>query len=358
MTAPVAGGSEDRADGGDEGPWTVLRLVRWSAGYLGRKGVVASQARLEAEHLLAHALGTTRLQLYLQFDRPLTPGELERYKPLLLRRAGREPLQYILGRGAFRELDLRVDPRVLIPRPETEELVEAVLEWARRRVGEGAGGAGSRHREVTRTSLPWSSPDAGAATTEAPPGDVGPRPPSRATATATGRVLTALDVGTGSGCIALSLALEGPFRRVVATDPSPDALAVARENASETGLDRWVEFREGPLFGPVGRSEAFDVVVSNPPYVARVDAGNLEPEVRRHEPEGALFAGDDGLEVVTPLVSRVASHITAGGLLALEVGLGQAPRVAELIRGSGGFDEPRVRRDLAGRPRMVLAERR
>jgi release factor glutamine methyltransferase len=335
----------------------VLRLVRWSAGYLERKGVAESQARLDAEHLLAHALATTRLQLYLQFDRPLTPGELERYKPLLLRRANREPLQYILGRGAFRELDLRVDPRVLVPRPETEELVEAVLEWARRRVGEDV--VGSRHREGARTSLPWSSPEDAATETEASPGGVEPRLPSRATAaTARGRVLTVLDVGTGSGCIALSLALEGPFRRVVATDPSPDALAVARENASESGLDRWVEFREGPLFGPLGESEAFDVVVSNPPYVARSDAEDLEPEVRRHEPEGALFAGDDGLEVTTALVSRVASHVTAGGLLALEVGSGQAPRVVELIRVAGGFDEPRVRRDLAGRPRMVLAERR
>ena len=291
------------AEARPDGPWTVLGLIRWSGAYLEEKGV--ERGRLDAEHLLADTLGTTRLQLYLQFDRPLTPEELGAFKPLLLRRAGREPLQYILGRAAFRELELAVDPRVLIPRPETEVLVEEVLTWARAR-GEGLG---------------------------------------------------ALDVGTGSGCIALSLAREGPFATVVATDASPDALAVARHNAEAAGLLGRVELRAGALYEPVAEDERFDVVVSNPPYVAEGEADSLEPEVARWEPGSALWAGASGLDVLEPLVAAAASRLADRGLLALEVGAGQTDAVAALVRAAGAFSEPRVRKDLAGRPRIVLAER-
>jgi release factor glutamine methyltransferase len=296
-----------------EGPWTVLGLVLWSAEYLKEKGV--EQARLDAEHLLAHALGTSRLQLYLQFDRPLTPAELKAFKPLLLRRSRREPLQYVLGRAAFRQLDLAVDRRVLIPRPETEVLVDAVLEWAR---AHATGGAAS-------------SPAAGD--------------------------LVALDVGTGSGCIALSLLTEGPFRRVVSTDASADALEVARANAAALGLtERW-DGRLGSLYEPLDAAERFDLIVSNPPYVARLDAAGLEPEVRDWEPEAALFGGADGLDVLSALVAGAADRLTTGGLLALEVGLGQANAVADRIRDTAAFEEPRIRRDLTGRPRILLAHR-
>jgi release factor glutamine methyltransferase len=288
----------------------VLGLVLWSADYLKEKGV--EHARLDAEHLLAHSLGSTRLQLYLQFDRPLTQAELAAFKPLLLRRAKREPLQYVLGRAAFRELELAVDRRVLIPRPETEVLVDVVLEWARAR----AGMAGDRSVE-----------------------------------------LDALDVGTGSGCIALSLLTEGPFRRVVATDASSDALAVAAANAVTAGVaDRW-DGRLGSLWAPLGADERFDVVVSNPPYVARLDAPALEPEVRDWEPEAALFGGTEGLDVLGALVDGAADRLRPGALLALEVGLGQADAVAGRIRSTGAFGEPRVRRDLTGRPRILQAER-
>lgn len=286
-----------------DGVWTVLRMIRWSGEYLEDKGV--SGGRLDAEHLLAHVLDLSRLQLYLQYERPLTPVELAEYKPMLLRRAGREPLQYILGTAAFRNLEVAVDERVLIPRPETEQLVEAVLEWARKR------------DEAT---------------------------------------LTVLDVGTGSGCIALSLAQEGPFRRVVGTDPSVEALELARRNVERTGFSETVELRRGSLFEPV-RGERFHVVVSNPPYIPAGDEGSLEPEVRDWEPGDALFAGTDGLDVVRAVVEGAPAALHGGGLLALEVGLGQAPAVADLVRETGRFGEPTVRRDLAQRPRMVLAER-
>lgn len=286
----------------DGEPWTMLGLILWSASYLAEKGV--EQGRLDAEHLLAHALGTTRLQLYLQFDRPMDAAELAAFKPLLLRRGKREPLQYVVGRAAFRELELAVDPRVLIPRPETEVLVDVVLEWARGKSD-----------------------------------------------------LDGLDVGTGSGCIGLSLLTEGPFRRVVAIDRSKEALAVAGANAAAAGVgERW-DARAGDLWAPLAASERFDVIVSNPPYVAQGEAPGLQPEVRDWEPAGALFAGERGLDVLDALVAGAGDRLRPGGLLAMEVGLGQAEGVAAGLRVVGGFAEPRIRRDLAGRPRIVLAER-
>lgn len=282
--------------------WTVLRLIRWSAEYLAGKGV--ESARLDAEHLLAHALDTGRLQLYLQYDRPLTPDELAAFKPLLLRRGKREPLQYVVGRTAFRDLDLCTDPRVLIPRPETEQLVQLVLDECRERPGG-----------------------------------------------------TVLDIGTGSGCIALSLAREGTFDRVVATDTSADAIDVARLNAEAASLAVPVDFRVGDLFAPVA-GERFDVVVSNPPYVGEDEASELEPEVRDWEPRSALFAGPSGFSVLDRLFGEMGEHIRPGGLLALEVGMSQAEAVAQRIASAGGFDDAEVRRDLAGRRRFVLARRR
>ncbi len=296
--APVSG--NDR----DEEVWTVLRLMRWSGEYLESKGI--ERGRLEAEHLLAGALGVERLQLYLQFDRPLSPEELDRFRPLLRRRAKREPVQYILGRAAFRELELKVDRRVLIPRPETEVLVDEVLAWAR-----GAGREG----------------------------------------------LSAVDLGTGTGAIALSLALEGPFGRVVATDASADALAVARENLMASGLQDRVELREGDLFDALGADETFDLVVSNPPYVTDSEMEALQPEVGQWEPVQALAAGPDGMRVLRAIVSGAGAHMEAGGLLALEIGAEQARPVVGLVEAAGGYDDVRIRRDFTGRERMVLARR-
>ncbi|MCA1791515.1 MAG: peptide chain release factor N(5)-glutamine methyltransferase, partial [Thioalkalivibrio sp.] len=190
MSEPAT--EQTRRPSAESESWTVLRLILWSAEYLGGKGV--ERARLDGEHILAHALGLKRLDLYLQYDRPLTPEELDSFRPLLKRRASREPLQYILGSQPFRELDLAVDRRVLIPRPETEVLVGEVLDWAR---------ASGR-----------ASPDA-------------------------------LDIGTGSGAIALSLALEGPFGSVVATDLMSEALEVATRNRAAAALEDRVEFRLG-----------------------------------------------------------------------------------------------------------------
>jgi len=286
-------------------PWTVLRLLRWSTQYLEARGL--AEARVDVEHLLAHVLGLNRLELYLNFERPLVAEELARFKPLLLERAKRRPVQYILGRAAFRELELEVDPRVLIPRPETEELVEAVL---------------SRVREWGRDGL------------------------------------SGLDLGTGSGAIALSLALEGPFGRIVATDSSADALEVARANARAAGLeDGVVEFREGDLFEPIRRGETFDVLVANPPYVSSGDHAALAPEIRDWEPRGALVASEEGLAILARVVAGAPGVLRSGGLLALETGAGQTDAVAGAITETEAFDPPVVLRDLSRRDRMVLAIR-
>ncbi len=287
-------------------PWTVLRLLRWSTQYLEEKGV--EDARLDVEHLLAHALEMSRLDLYLHFDRPLTPDELSGFKPLLLERADRKPLQYIVGRASFRELELQVDSRVLVPRSETEELVGAVL---------------ARVRE-------WGDAD-----------------------------LSVLDVGTGSGAVALALATEGPFSRVVATDRSAAALEVARANAERSldGAGVEVEFRKGDLLETVEPHERFDVVVSNPPYVREDEHAELPTEIREWEPREALVAGEDGLTLLRRLVGGAPEVLNPGGLLAVEVGAGQAEAVASLVRHTAGLGAPVVLKDLARRDRIVLADR-
>ena len=285
----------------DSDPWTVLRLILWSSEYFDRKGL--SSGRLDAEHLLAHVLHTGRLQLYMDFDRPLTHEELDRFRPLLKRRASREPLQYIIGCQPFRQLELTVQPGVLIPRPETEQLVDGVLEWF-------------RSEEVDQP--------------------------------------TALDIGTGTGAIALSLAAE-VGARVMATDISSVALSVARSNAAAAELGAFVKFLEGSMFDPVPFGARFDTIVSNPPYIREVDEVMLEPEVLDWEPREALFSGEDGLDVIRGLVAGASGHLRPGGMLALEVGLHQAREVALLLEDSGDYTDVRIMRDHAAIERFVFA---
>jgi release factor glutamine methyltransferase len=245
---------------------------------------------LDAEVLLAHALQTDRTQLFLDREREVTGPAVRTFQDLVRRRTvAREPVAYLVGSKGFRHIDLQVDGRVLVPRPETELLVEVGLEL-----------------------------------------------PQRA------RVV---DVGTGSGAIALALKHERPDLDVTATDVSAEALAVARANAERLGLD--VTFQHGDLF-----TGTFDAVLSNPPYIATGDP--LPPDVVDHEPHTALFGGDDGSDVVRRLVARCAEHEI--GLLAMEVGEGQAGAVAALA-GGAAFASVEVRRDLAGIDRVVIARR-
>lgn len=280
---------------------TALELAKQAGVFLGERGI--ENGRLEAELLLSGILGNRRLDLYLQYDRPVTADEIARYRAAVRRRLRREPLQYILGEVDFRRLRLSVDRRALIPRPETEVLVGTVLEWA------------------------------------------GGRPD-----------LSAIDIGTGSGAIALSLAVEGEFGRIVATDVSADAIELARHNAQRCGVAGRIEFRHGELWADNGDGARFDVVVSNPPYIAESERSSLQPEVRDWEPAGALFAGADGLSVVNAIVDGAWDQLNEGGLLAVEIGAGQGDAVRKSAC-ERGYAAVRIITDLAGRQRIALASK-
>ena len=290
--------------------WTIGRLLQTAAGYLKDKG--SPSARLDAELLLADTLHLERIDLYTQHDRPLTPQEVASYRALVARRANREPVAYIRGRAYFRHLCLEVRPGVLIPRPETEELVDLALATLRRRP-------------------PW--------------GDLPDRliPPE---------IPVIADVGTGSGAIALSLAQEAGVR-VLAVDDSPAALAVAGENARSLGLDGRVVLRQGDLLAGIPESQ-LEMVVSNPPYVRSGDIPSLAPDIRLYEPVAALDGGPDGLDVYRRLVPEAARALRPGGTLLLEVGESQAGAISDLAV-AAGFVLVSVHKDLSRKERMVEA---
>lgn len=279
--------------------WTVGALLRWTAPYFQSKGI--ESPRLDAELLLAFALQTERLRLYLDFEKPVTAAERARFRELVQRRAGqRVPTAQLTGEREFWSLPLRITPDVLIPRPDTETLVEAVL-------------------------------------AQFPGAEAAPR---------------ILDLGTGSGAIALALASERPRAQLTASDVSSAALAVAEQNAGRLGLDGRLRLLAGCGFAPVA-GERFDAVVSNPPYLSRAEAGNLAPELA-HEPELALFAGEDGGEALRHIIAAAPGALEAGGLLALEIAPAQAAAVREWLA-QAGFAEIETRRDLGGNERAVLA---
>ncbi|XXF80419.1 peptide chain release factor N(5)-glutamine methyltransferase [Myxococcaceae bacterium GXIMD 01537] len=277
--------------------WTIRKVLTWTAQHFEKRGV--DSPRLTAEVLLAHVLKTGRVRLYVDLDRPLSKDELGAFRGLIERRMAGEPTQYLTGVREFYNRPFKVDARVLIPRPETELLVEAAL-----------------HR------LPKDAP---------------------------GR---ALDVCTGSGCLAISLAAERPQATVYATDLSADACAVAKENAQALGVADRVHILQGDLFAPLPPDALFDVVVSNPPYIATAEIDTLSPEVRR-EPRMALDGGPDGLALIRRVARGARKHLVPGGLLAMEVGETQGPALIEVLQGEGYVDV-RVEKDLERRDRMAF----
>ena len=280
-------------------------------------------SRVEAERLLSLALGISRGDLQLSLESELSAEDARTLAEAVRRRLAGEPLQHIEGNVEFRDLVLAADPRAFVPRPETEQLLDRVLEWARERqqTVEGV-------RVVTR-------------------------PAGRA------YVEGALDIGTGSGAIALTLADEHVAARVVALDRSRQALEQATENRRRVGqTEASVEFRlvEGTLWEAVGEGERFDLIVSNPPYVSTAEMGHLPPEVR-HDPSEALVAGEDGLDVISEILTGAWDHLKAGGALFLEIGDGQGQRVGELLAESGDWSRTAIQKDLAGKVRFAFAER-
>jgi release factor glutamine methyltransferase len=273
-----------------------------------RLSAVTDSPQAEAEELLGRLLGLARAELYLQRTRELAADEWQRLDRWLARRVRGEPVQYITGHAAFRGLDLAVDAAVLIPRPETEGLVEAVLSVLR--------------EELAR----WREP----------------------------RVL---DLGTGSGAIALAIAREWPSAIVTATDASDEALAVARANAEACGVAGRLRFLRGDWLEPVPPDERFEVIVSNPPYIAEGERDALQAQVRDFEPERALFSGETGLEALREIVDEAPRYLVGGGLLALELAEMRAREVAAWLEGAHDWQGVRLIDDLAGRPRALLARR-
>lgn len=288
--------------------WTIASAFSEALKRLESAETSHRQAEAEVEELIGRLLQLGRADLYLQRERPLSAEEHRALEGWIDRRLRGEPIQYITGRAAFRELDLAVTPAVLIPRPETELLVETVLEALR--------------SERTR----WPAP----------------------------RVL---DLGTGSGAIALAIVKEWPQARLTATDRSRAALEVAERNAAELGLEGHIRFLEGEWFEALPADERFEVVVSNPPYIADTELESLPRDVRDHEPSAALFAGPTGLEALRSIVDDAPRHLVGGGVLALELAESRAHDVSAWLEGAHDWQHVALRDDLAGRPRILLARR-
>lgn len=284
-------------------PMSIRRAIRDAEGRLRRKGLLSPG--LDAEILLSFCLGMDRTGLLREGDRPVAPGEMQTFNDLLERRLRGEPVAYIVGRREFWSLDLKVSPAVLVPRPETEILVQAVLETARR----------------SGTSAP--------------------------------RIL---EIGTGSGAVSVALARELISARIFATDLSPEALRVARENAAVHGVADRIFFIACNLLEPF--SGSFDMIASNPPYLSEAEYEGLPVEIRDYEPKGALLAGPGGTEFHRAIIRHAGAHLREGGWLFLEIGFGQKDPVRALLDQAGHFDSVLFTGDYAGIDRVVTARRR
>lgn len=278
---------------------TVLEIIRRTTEFFEGKGI--ETPRLDAELLLAHTLGMKRMQLYLQFERPMTDPELEKLRPLVRRRGTREPLQHIIGDLEFANVVLKTDRRALIPRPETEELVDLI------------------GRELTT-------------------------PPARIA-----------DLGTGSGAIAISLAECFPKAAVIAVEVSPEAVALARENAAATAAGPRVSIVEGD-WRTVLASGEFDLIAANPPYLSEAEVATTQPEVRDFEPRGALVSANAGTAALEEIIRLAPAALAPGGLLALETGIDQHEYLLGIAE-DAGFTTRKSLKDLSGRDRFLLLTR-
>jgi len=332
------------------GGMTIGEACLQASSYLAKAG--ASEPRASAELLLMHALGLDRAAFLRDWREPMPEERLAEWAAMVRRRAAGEPVQYIVGEQWFCGLPFTVTPAVLIPRPETELLVEAVLETADRLWPSSSGAANPRASDAAhpRASIPDAArPHAVANADSAQPHGAGVGP---------ARPLVA-DIGTGSGAIAVALAARRPMWRLFATDLSPDALAVAKANADRHGVSGRIAFIRGDLLEPFASGAeagaALDIVVSNPPYIPSSDLPGLQREVRDFEPRLALDGGADGLEPYRRMAARLRALPSAPRLVAFEVGFGQARAVADLLADAGHWSDIRIIRDYAGIERHVIA---
>jgi release factor glutamine methyltransferase len=288
-----------------EEPWTILKLLHWTTDYF-KKNEVA-EPRASAEVLLAHLLSEDRLFLYLNYDRPMDAEELATFRTFVKRRLEGEPNQYITGTQEFWSLPFRVNPDVLIPRPETEVLLETVLEFL-----------GSPKTEIT-----------------------------------------VLDLGTGSGAVAVALAREFDLIRIVATDLSKTAVKLAQENALLNQVGSKIHFICADMFSAFSSvSQKFAVVATNPPYVSHAEFSGLSREVRDYEPRYALDGGPDGLTAIKHIIKEAPAFLSQRGALIMEIGAEQTESVAALVRGSQRYERYRIIKDYSGLDRVLLAVKR
>ncbi len=285
------------ASGATSEPWTIARVLAWATDDFRKRD--NPSPRLDAELLLGSVLGIDRVRLVIESARRLGDSELALYRSLIQRRRTGEPVAYILGRREFYGISFAIDRRALVPRPDTETLVEVALERTRSRSMYGR----------------------------------------------------ALDLCTGSGCVAVALARSRPTWRFTASDISTEAAELAWENARRSGAAFSLRVVTGDLYAPFA-GERFELVTANPPYIPSAELAALAPDIRDFEPRSALDGGSDGLDVVRAVVAGAAAHLEPGGVLAVEVGHDQAPRVRELFE-QAGFRDVAVRRDYGGRERVV-----
>ena len=285
--------------------WTILKLLQWTTDYFEKNDVV--EPRASAEVLLAHVLSEDRLYLYLNYDRPMDASELSTFRAFIKRRLAGEPSQYITGMQEFWSLPLRVNPTVLIPRPETEVLVQAALEFI-----------GSTQANIT-----------------------------------------IMDLGTGSGAIAIALARELPTARIVATDVSMEGLHLARENARLNQVDEKISFVQADMIAAISvGSQKFNLVVTNPPYVSQAEYSELPREIRDYEPRQALDGGDDGLTAIKHIIREAPAVLRQAGGLVMEMGGGQAQRVSTLVSDSQHYQNHHIIKDYSGIDRVLVAIRK
>lgn len=280
-----------------ENKWTMLNTIKWLTGYFEKKGL--PEARLNAEHIIAHSLGIKRLDIYLQFEKTLTKDELSQLKPLIEKRAERVPLQHILGTQPFRNVDIKVSRDVLIPRPETELLVDEVLKYID-----------------------------------------------------TDADLEIAELGAGSGAILTALASERKNIKLTGTEISAAAIKVADENIA--GYKDRISINQGDLFEPL-TGKKYDIIVSNPPYIPEEEWENLMPEVRDHEPKSALVGGKDGLDFYRRILNDAPNYLKKDGRIFLEIGDNQKDSVIKLAEDCCKYDEIEIKKDLNGKDRIFLA---
>jgi len=283
-----------------EDVWTVSRVLDWTVKHLKQNG--SPSPRLDAEVLLAHARRCPRIKLYTDFDQPMTDAQRAIMRDLVKRRAQSEPVAYLIGEREFYSLTFQLTRDVLIPRPDTEVLVMELIERARN----------------------FPSPKI-------------------------------LDLGTGSGCIAVTAAVNLPQAAVTVVDVSPAALEVARSNAMRHKVDSRMEFFEGDLFGPVSDGSRFDFIVSNPPYIPSGELAELQVDVRKHEPQLALDGGPDGLDIIRRIVADLPRFLTESGTFLVEIDPPQSAAVQTMLSETGHFEKISTVKDLAGEQRVVIA---